>query len=635
MLPFPAIEYFAIAVLYFFMISDLRLHGRIGPAEYFAFVGGASAFNTYFYEEGPSSIRFFSKGNEFTMTDEGIHYKGTGGSFCEYMFGVEKPLKDLVKKTIANRLIMFGAFPDKDEKVIFTNDTEGRESFYRLFFQGHAVKNYYFFVSSDYSGDYKKRQKNILRAAGKFLKRTNLIAEDLDTELLDGFLTELKEQNSTVFIFKLIHNENRKLYRAFTNFYSDKRLLSHSDELFIEDIAARHDIDRYQQERIKIDIMYRHPDNKRVVDEYRDLLLSGISKDTFQHSEFARLRRLRTLGIRNNIPSVLFDTLDELLLRGRKIQEIEEPDYLRETRSILQSLFFKDPSLKKHIINEDIVRLIKAKQMAYSEGDKGFEQILLDTVRACDEFARENNDFSLFEEFTSIVTYFDRYDNVHTLLSQLAFMENVAFTEDSLRSLIGNKKEFDKLDIRLFDDTFIRELLNNKYITGYGRRKINAISKGIKKISAGDASLKDIITELNMIADGEILYRHVHAALKERMRSFFSGLDTKKGRDKIREDIARELAEKGIVNEVSKRLFDKVFLDLRKESFYLNHLLPLIIHNKDTALREDFLNNSGLDRFYVEIIEKEYFEKRSLDVSLLELIREGSELSRAGGGERI
>ncbi len=617
------------------MISDLRLHGSIGPVEYFAFVGGASAFNTYFYEEGPSSIRFFSKGNEFTMTDEGIHYKGTGGSFCEYMFGVEKPLKDLVKKTIANRLIMFGAFPDKDEKVIFTNDTEGRESFYRLFFQGHAVKNYYFFVSSDYSGDYKKRQKNILRAAGKFLKRTNLIAEDLDTELLDGFLTELKEQNSTVFIFKLIHNRNQKFYRAFTNFYSDKRLLSHSDELFIEDIAARHDIDRYQQERIKIDIMYRHPDNKRVVDEYRDLLLSGISKDTFQHSEFARLRRLRTLGIRNNIPSVLFDTLDELLLRGRKIQEIEEPDYLRETRSILQSLFFKDPSLKKHIINEDIVRLIKAKQMAYSEGDKGFEQILLDTVRACDEFARENNDFSLFEEFTSIVTYFDRYDNVHTLLSQLAFMENVAFTEDSLRSLIGNKKEFDKLDIRLFDDIFIRELLNNKYITGYGRRKINAISKGIKKISAGDASLKDIITELNMIADGEILYRHVHAALKERMRSFFSGLDTKKGRDKIREDIARELAEKGIVNEVSKRLFDKVFLDLRKESFYLNHLLPLIIHNKDTALREDFLNNSGLDRFYVEIIEKEYFEKRSLGVSLLELIREGSELSRAGGGERI
>ncbi|MEW6585960.1 MAG: TIGR04442 family protein, partial [Nitrospirota bacterium] len=126
------------------MIRDLRLHGKIGPVEYFAFVGGAGVYNTYFYEEGPSGIRFFSRGNEFTISDEGIHYKGTGGSFCEYMFGVDQPLKDLRKRMVANRLIMFGAFLDEDERVIFTNETEGRESFYRLFIQGHAVKNYYF-----------------------------------------------------------------------------------------------------------------------------------------------------------------------------------------------------------------------------------------------------------------------------------------------------------------------------------------------------------------------------------------------------------------------------------------------------------------------------------------------------------
>jgi hypothetical protein len=333
--------------------------------------------------------------------------------------------------------------------------------------------------------------------------------------------------------------------------------------------------------------MYRHPDNKRVVDEYRDLLLSGISKDTFQNSEFARLRRLRTLGIRNDIPSVLFDTLDELLLRGKKIQEIEEPEYLKETRSILQSIFFKDPSLRKHIINEDIVRLIKAKQIAYSKGDKSFEHILIGTVKACDEIARETNDFSLF------------------------------------------------LDVKLFDDIFIKELLNNKYITSYGREKINAISKGIKKISTGEASLRDVISDLKMVTDEERLYHQVHAGLKERMRSFFPGLGTKNGREKVREDIARELAEKGIVTEVSKKLFAMVFIDLGKESFYLNHLLPLIIQNKDTALREDFLNNSGLDRFYIEMLEKEYFENRKLDFTLLESIRDGGGLSHIGGGERI
>ena len=72
------------------------------------------------------------------------------------MFGVEKPFKDLMKREIANRLIMFGAFLDASERVVFTNDVEGRESFYRLFLQGHAVKNYYFFVSSDFSGEIRK-----------------------------------------------------------------------------------------------------------------------------------------------------------------------------------------------------------------------------------------------------------------------------------------------------------------------------------------------------------------------------------------------------------------------------------------------------------------------------------------------
>ena len=608
------------------MIRDLRLHGNLGPVEFFAFVSGASVESTYFYEETASHIRFFSKGNEFTVSKEGIHYKGTGGSFCEYMFGVEKPLKDMVKGEVSNRLIMFGAFLDDAEKIVFTDAIEGDESFYRLFLQGNAVKNYYFFISSDYRGEYKRRQKQIVRAVGKFLKRTELIGQDKDTELLNDFLSELDEQKSTVFIFKLIHKENEEFYRAFEKFYSTERALTSQEELYIEDIVARYKIDNYQQERMKINVMYKHPENRRVVDEYRDILLKSILKDSLEHSEIARLRRLRTLSIRNNIPSVLFDTLDELLLRGKKIQEIKEPEYLKEARSILENLFFKDSSLKKHIINEDIARLVKAKHRAYSQSDMGFEQILLDTGKACDEIARETNDFSIFEEFSSIVTYFDRYDNVQALLSQMAFMENVDFTEDSLRSLIGNKKEFDKIDTALFDEVTVKEILHNKYITAYGRRKISAISKGIAKVSAGDASLRDVVAELKMIRDEERLYHHVHSALKERMRSFYPRLNAREGRDEIREDIEKELSERGIALKVPQKLFDKTLLDLRKESFYLNHLLPAIIEKKDINLREDFLKNSGLDRFYIETIEKEYFEDKGFDSTALEQIREGKEL---------
>ncbi|MDA8078893.1 MAG: TIGR04442 family protein [Nitrospiraceae bacterium] len=617
------------------MIKDLRLHGSIGDVDFFAFATGATAYNTYFYEEETSRIRFFSRGHEFTVTEDSVLYKGTGGSFCEYMFGVEKPVKDIEKLDVNNRLIMFGAFLDEKEKVVFTNNTEGMEPFARLFFQGHAVTNYYFLISSEFEGDYRKRQKQVLKSVGKFLKRTTLLSDDRDTELLGSFCTELGEKRSIVFIFKLINRANREYYEAYRNFYSVNRELTPQDELYLDELVQKNNIDGYQQERMKIDVMYRHPENRVVVDEYRDVLLKSLRRDTLHTSEYARLNRLRTLSIRNNIPVVLFDTLDELLLKGKKIQETEETEYLKDARAILENLFFKDPLLKQHIIKDDIVRLIRAKHQAYSQNDRGFEQILLDIGKACDELSRETDDFSVFEEFSSIVTYFDRYDNVQALLSQPAFMKKVEFREESLRSLIGNRKAFDDLDKNLFKSIFIKDLLANKYITGYGKRKIQVILKGIDNIQQGEASLKEVMAELRSLNEEERLYHETQAALKERMRSFFPGLELKEVREKIRADITAELAERGIADKLPVKLFEKVFLDLRKESIYLNQIFPKVIHTMDSALREDFLENSGLDRFYIESLEREYFEEKDLDLAYLDLIREGKELSVTGGGERI
>ena len=617
------------------MISDLRLHGSLGPVDFFAFISGAGMYNTYFYEEEPGSIRFFARGNEFKITEDSLNYKGTGGSFCEYMFGVEKPVKDMVKEEILNRLIMFGAFMDSNEQVVFTNAEEGAETFYRLFLQGHAVVNYYFLVATEFQGDYKKRQKQLLKAVGKFLKRTELLSGERDTQLLRSFSEELDEAKSIIFVFKLIHRGNKEYYDAFSRFYAKNRGLTPQEETYLEEIISRCGIDRYQQERMKIDVMYRHVENKLVVDEYRDVLAHGFAKDTLQASGRARLNRLRTLSIRNNIPVVLFDKLDDLLLKGKELQEIEEVEYLKESRAILENLFFRDPSFKQHIINEDIVRLIKSKHMAYSRNDRGFEQVLLDIGKACDELSRETDDFTVFEEFSSIVTYFDRYDNVQALFSQISFMKNIEFTEDSLRSLVGNKKAFDELDSSLFKTVFSKDLLENKYITSYGKRKLKLILKGIDNVQNGEASYKDVIAELKALTDEERLYTEIHAALKERMRSFFPGLELKTVRNQIREDIASELADRGITDRILPKLFEKVFIDLRKESVYLNQILPEVIQKGDYALREDFLDNSGLDLFYLESLEQEYFEEKNLDIGILDSIRENKTLSEFGGGERI
>ncbi len=617
-------------MLKFLMIKDLKFHGSLGCVDFTAHVCGPDAKSTYFYEEGPSFVRFFSRGNEFTITDGSVRYNGAGGSFCRYMFGVEKSLKDLMKKEVLNRLIMFGAFQDKAGRLIFTNETDGFEPFDRLFLQGNAVKNYYFFVSSDYRQETRRRQKELLILLGKFLKRTTLLDGENDSELMENFLRNLNEHHSTVFIFKLVHRDNEAFWKTFREAYFRDKSISKDEEFYLFEAASKLGIDYYQQERIKIDLMYGHPENKPIVDQHRDILISALEKGTLEHSEIARLRRLKTLRIRNRIPGVLFDTLDELLLKGKQIQELEYTDHLREARSIFENLFLA-PQLKNNIIKEDIVRLIRAKHRAYTDADVGFEQMLLDIGKLCDETAKESGDYKLLEDLSNIITFFDRYDHVQASMSQLAFMREINLNEDFLRSIAGNKKEFDSLEDGLFQGLFVKDLLANRYITNYGRKKVVALSKGIGRIATGDASLRDIIAELRMIADEEMLYWEIHSSLKDKMGTFYPALESKEGKKELCARIGRELAARGVAMRVPEKLFEKAFVDLKKELFYLNHLLPIIIKTTDTRLREDFLANSGLDRFYVEGLEKGYFEERGLDPFLLELLKEAKDIP---SGER-
>ena len=46
-----------------------------------------------------------------------------------------------------------------------------------------------------------------------------------------------------------------------------------------------------------------------------------------------------------------------------------------------------------------------------------------------------------------------------------------------------------------------------------------------------------------------------------------------------------------------------------------------IVEEQDVRLRNDFLTNSGLDRFQVEELETEYFEMRAFPPQLLEVLR--------------
>ena len=133
-----------------------------------------------------------------------------------------------------------------------------------------------------------------------------------------------------------------------------------------------------------------------------------------------------------------------------------------------------------------------AKQKSTMVRDQAFEGLLLDTVRACDEHARDSNDMSVLEAMSSILTYFDRYDSTATAINNLAFMENATLSEDNIRSIVGNKEVFDQIDPDLFRELFIAALRENRYLTRYGRKKVDTLYQGLQQIKSGDTTYREL-----------------------------------------------------------------------------------------------------------------------------------------------
>jgi uncharacterized protein (TIGR04442 family) len=605
------------------MIREIKLHGKANEKlGYFVTIMGADLSSRYCYESLPDGDRFFSGNNEFIISQDGISYTGTGGSLCEYMFGVDLPLKDLLRKDVSNRLVMYGAFYDKTDNITFTNTTTSKESFDHVFLIGNAVSNYFFFIHTPFQKENKDIQRDILKHIGKQLKRSTTVGTSNDSRLCREIYDTFGDTKSLVFLFRLKNRHNEEYFTTFNKLYAEQKMLSLEALATLDKLANRHKIVPYQQERIKIDGMYKLPENKKIVDEYKDILISVSDKGQVNPSELARLSRLRTLSLRFNIPHMLFDTLDELLLKDMKIVEVEEPEYVKDTRAIFEGLFFRTDNIRGHLSQEDLVKLLKAKQRSMAVRDQAFEGLLLDTVRACDEHARDTNDLSALESMSSILTYFDRYDSTASTINNLAFMENATLSEDNIRSLSGNKEVFDQIGQSLFREIFIDPLRENHYITRYGRKKVDVLFQGLLRIKAGDSTYRALAALITGINDDDKMYSAIHRYVKDRFKSIYAELNSKEDQEVFIQDLNREIQAKRIVlGPIPHTVFEEIILDIRKESFYLNNLLPHIIVSRDNRVRDDFLLNSGLDRFYIEELENDYFVMNKIEKNILEEIR--------------
>lgn len=603
------------------MNTELRLHGRLSEnIEYYATAAGCLTSHHHFYDISDQQLRFFAPGNELILDDNGIRQQGNGGSFCEYMFGVDQPLADLSKEGIVNRLILLGANYNDDGELKFGEQNRTEQSYEQVFFEGHAIFNCFFFIDGLPGKSHPQQQQRILQKLGRTLKRLANLNHRDDSQLVTELLALLPDK-CTIYLFRLINTRNRRYQQEFQRLYYQHRSIPDEQFSKLQSLANDMGIDRYQQERIRIDVMYRHRDNYRIIDEYKKILIACHNQGFLGTEQHSRLTRLKTLAVRYKIPSPLFLTLDQQLKVEPDKTDVV-PDYITLTRNILQQLFHNRNVPKQGVAAEAMEQLLFAKLQAARHRDHRFEQQLLETGKVCDERIRDGAPLMLLENFSYIITFFDRYDSTSTYLSEMAFMENFRLTDDILRSLLGSQQAFNELNYDLFNRLFFADILDNGYLGKFGRRKLECLQEGLIEVESGTLTATDLVNRIKQLDAEERLYNTVLHNAKERIRNRYSRYETPSEQEELFSDLSDELLVRGIISDLlDPKLFRSVIHDIKKEAIYLHNLLPEIIASQDKELREDFLSNSGLDRFYVEELEREYFDLNQIDLDHLQLLR--------------
>lgn len=616
------------------MIQAIVHHGSVNDdVVYFATISGPNLDRKFFFEKIDDSsgqtIRYFGGGSEVTLSRERISFRGNGGLFSEYMFGGHFPVQDLLNDEVVNRLVLIGGVYDSERRELrFTPQASGSESYEDLFLHGNAVSNYFFFI--DDRGKYPSlidRQEETLRLVGKLLKRSKRVGGGNFLDLAREIRETLNEPASTVFLLRIVHKAHQALYLRCKEAYSKSRSLEELTQMIeLEEYSA---LAPYQRERIQIDVIYHHPENQELIDEYKRVLAS-CTNAKIGASERARLMRLRTLSLRNEVPLSIFDTLEEIVLAEdataeARLPTMEEAPYIQTTREILEG-FLLGRTINKRLTATDMLQLLENKQKAAANRDQTFEEILLDTGRLIDERARTEEDFERLESFGELITFFDRFDHTTTLINKLAFMDDVELTQEQIRSILGNMHIFDGLRRGLFQSLLIDPVMSNAYTLAYGRRKLFALLLGLLSIDNNEATLAGVTGEIHTINLQERAYFALYALARRRMSTFYLELNTAEGRETFRREIAHEVARVPELAElhtlITDELIEEVITKIRLEAFYINQLLPRIIEEQDPVLRDDFLANSGLDRFQVEELESEYFEMRAFPPQLLQAIRQ-------------
>lgn len=578
------------------MILEGQVNQRL---KYTFYAFGNDVYEKVFYSfnKDENIERFFAKGCGFTLTQRSLVYKGYGGSFCSYMFGVERPFKDLIKLEVRNRLVMFGAKQKNDNFIEFTDEISGEDNYINIFSEGNAITNYFFLVVSN--REFKssgKRQEEILRKVGKALKRTNLLSTENDEQIVNLLYEYLGEKDAVVLLLKLYDVVVKELWKLMS-----KVELSEEEEKRKKILESK--IESYQLERIKVESAYHREENQKLVNDYVSILIKRYQTGFIDEEDESRLKKIRLILIRNGIPASILDNLERVFVKPEK--ETEDKD----VKNILMKLLDTG-----NIDTEGLIKLLIAKKESLKIRDMNFEQFFLDVGRMVDEKASKEENFIVVESFNTIITYFDRFDTTHQLITKIAFVPESTINENHIRSLVGNYRAFEDLKKGFFNQLFLNDIFKDPYLTFFGRKRLEFLEKQIPLIAMDEGMLLPSVFALKSLMQDEVYFYKIIRIIKDEFWEVFSiwgekDMDMEYYTAKVTERLS---AEVGGDVYISKHLWQEIFWHIKKEVFLITQVLPKMIEEGKKELKEDFILNSGMDRFYVEEVERAYLAKHGI-----------------------
>jgi uncharacterized protein (TIGR04442 family) len=599
------------------MIQDIRLHGFVANTaeryEYFTTVIGPGLHMRFFYEQGEDvrgpRDRFFLSGNEVALYDNRIHHRGNGGTFCEYMLGMEQPIKDILKKDVRNRLVMYGArYDDEGERIIFTNETSGNETLTRVFDEGHAFANYYFFIAGDIQGELKTVQETVLRFIGKSLKRSDLSLDSDGNALAARIYKDINIPRWTLFIVKLVDRFAYNYYKQFSELYrSGKAMLPAEREQLIA-MSTRFGLTKSDRDRLELDVIQRQQENQQLIDGYKEALAMHYEGKHDERSIQFKRNRLRTLAARRHLPPQIFDKLDRML-RPRQA-ELTKPAFVNEAKSRLSELLV-DGQAGRELCEDDLVCLLRTRVEALQQHYGKFDDLVTEMGRGKSGEAAEL--------FSIIVGHYERFQAAYDTVISVAFIDDYELSEEQINELARAKDIIDNIRLELLDELIFQSMERQHYLNIYGRDRLRKLRDGIGAIITGDQQAATVIKNITRI-NGELrLRRTIDQHLRDRVRDIHKEPLGKQEQEFLRVEISHKLMQEGAITEIiSPELFASALFGIREEFLYLNELLPQIINNRDRQLRNDFLENSELDRFRTEELEQQYFRMHNLSPEVLE-----------------